>query len=45
MNPAYMVAAVLSARAPGRGRAPEEDPMQYLCLIYDDEQVMAGMSP
>jgi hypothetical protein len=40
-----MVAAVLSARAPGRGRAPEEDPMQYLCLIYDDEQQWGKLPP
>jgi hypothetical protein len=40
-----MVAAALSALAPGRGRAPEEDPMQYLCLIYDDEQQWGKLPP
>ena len=38
MNPAYMVTAAISALAPRRGRAIPEDPMQYLCLIYDDEK-------
>jgi hypothetical protein len=37
MNPAYMVAAALSALGPGRCRTEPEEPMQYLCLIYDDE--------
>jgi hypothetical protein len=33
-----MVVQALSALGPGRRRAPEEGPMQYLCLIYDDEK-------
>ncbi len=43
MNPAYMVAVAISALAPGRGRADPEDPMQYLCLIYDDEKIWQKM--
>jgi hypothetical protein len=33
-----MVAAAISALEPGRRRAEPEEPMQYLCLIYDDEK-------
>jgi hypothetical protein len=33
-----MVAVALSAFGPRRRHAREEDPMQYLCLIYDDER-------
>jgi hypothetical protein len=40
-----MVAAALSALAPGRRRALQEDPMQYLCLIYDDERQWEKMPP
>jgi hypothetical protein len=45
MNPAYMVAVALSAFGRGRRRAPEEDPMQYLCLIYDDEKAWERLPP
>jgi hypothetical protein len=45
MNPAYMVVAALSAFAPGRARVPEEDLMQYLCLIYDDEKAFEKLAP
>jgi len=44
MNPAYMVTAAISALAPGRRLAVREDPMQYLCLIYDDEKSWQKMS-
>jgi hypothetical protein len=40
-----MVAAAVSALAPGRGRARKEDPMQYLCLIYEDEKAWQTMPP
>jgi hypothetical protein len=40
-----MVAAAVSALAPGRGRARKEDPMQYLCLIYEDEKTWQTMPP
>jgi hypothetical protein len=45
MNPAYMVVAALSAFGPGRARVPEEDLMQYLCLIYDDEKAFEKLPP
>ena len=45
MNPAYMVAVALSAFGRERRRAPEEDPMQYLCLIYDDEKAWERLPP
>jgi hypothetical protein len=40
-----MVAAAISALGPGRGRAPQEEPMQYLCLIYEDEKAWQKMPP
>jgi hypothetical protein len=40
-----MVAAAISALAPGRGRAVQEDPMQYLCLIYEDEKQWQKLAP
>ena len=45
MNPTYMVAAAISALAPWSGRARKEDPMQYLCLIYEDEKAWQTMPP
>ena len=45
MNPAYMVAAVLSAAAQSRRRASEEAAMQYLCLIYEDEKEWQKLPP
>jgi hypothetical protein len=38
-----MVAAAISALGPGRRRVPQEDPMQYLCLIYEDEKAWQQM--
>jgi hypothetical protein len=40
-----MVAAAISALGLGRGRDPQEDPMQYLCLIYEDEKAWQKMPP
>jgi hypothetical protein len=40
-----MVAAAISALGPGRRRVPQEDPMQYLCLIYEDEKAWQKMPP
>jgi hypothetical protein len=40
-----MVAVAVSARAPDRGRVRKEYPMQYLCLIYEDEKAWQTMSP
>jgi hypothetical protein len=45
MNPAYMVAVALSAFRPRPRCAREEDPMQYLCLIYDDEKAWERLPP
>ena len=45
MNPAYMVAAVLSAVGAARKRAIQEEAMQYLCLIYDDEKQWEKLPP
>jgi len=38
MNPAHMVAAVLTAAHQFRHRPQEESAVQYLCLIYEDER-------
>jgi len=38
-----MVVAAISALGPGRGRALQEGPMQYLCLIYEDEKAWQKM--
>jgi len=40
-----MVVAAISALGPGRGRAIQENPMQYLCLIYEDEKAWQTMPP
>jgi hypothetical protein len=40
-----MVVAVISAVDPTRGRAIQEDPMEYLCLIYDDEMEWQKLPP
>jgi hypothetical protein len=40
-----MVAAVVSASRPGRLRAVQEEPMQYLCLIYEDENEWQKLPP
>jgi hypothetical protein len=40
-----MVAAALSALGPGRRRAFAEEPMQYLCLIYEDETEWERLPP
>jgi hypothetical protein len=45
MNPAYMVAAVVSAAGSARRRAIQEEAMQYLCLIYDDERAWQKLPP
>jgi hypothetical protein len=45
MNPAYMVTVALSAFGPRPRRAREEDPMHYLCLIYDDEKAWERLPP
>jgi hypothetical protein len=45
MNPAYMVVAVVSSVDSTRGRAIQEDPMQYLCLIYQDEREWQKLTP
>ena len=38
MNPVYMVTAVLAAAKQFPPGADKEDAVQYLCLIYEDEQ-------
>jgi hypothetical protein len=38
MNPAHMVAAVLTAAQRSRQSPQEETAVQYLCLIYEDER-------
>jgi hypothetical protein len=40
-----MVAAALSVLAPGRRQAIQEDPMHYLCLIYEDEKEWQKLPP
>ena len=45
MNPAYMVAIVLSAAQAGQRRAIQEEAMQYLCLIYEDEKAWQKLPP
>jgi hypothetical protein len=40
-----MVIAALTAVRPARGVASPEEPMQYLCLIYDDEKAWEKMPP
>jgi hypothetical protein len=40
-----MVAAALAAFGPHRRRDIEENPMQYLCLIYDDEKSWQKLAP
>jgi hypothetical protein len=40
-----MVAAAVHAFGPGRRRAIQEDPMQYLCLIYEDEKEWQKLPP
>ncbi|HUG04049.1 MAG TPA: YciI family protein [Steroidobacteraceae bacterium] len=43
MNPAIMVAAVLSAAQRHRPRRDKETVLQYLCLIYSDESQWPGL--
>jgi hypothetical protein len=38
MNPAHMVAVVLTAARKPHRRPDKETAVQYLCLIYDDER-------
>jgi hypothetical protein len=45
MNPAYIVAAAISAVGPGRRHAIQEAAMQYLCLIYGDEREWQKLPP
>jgi hypothetical protein len=40
-----MVAAAVRAFEAGRARAAQEDTMQYLCLIYEDEQEWQKLPP
>jgi hypothetical protein len=40
-----MVAAAISAMRPERRRGTQEDPMQYLCLIYEDETQWQKLPP
>lgn len=45
MNPAHMVAAVLSAAHQFRQNPQEETAVQYLCLIYENEQAWQKLPP
>ena len=40
-----MVVAVISAAESTRGRAIQEEAMQYLCLIYQDEKEWQKLTP
>lgn len=45
MNPAYMVIAAVSAVDSARGRVNQEEAMEYLCLIYKDENEWQKLPP